>query len=187
MFAKKFIRFCVILVGIFVVLLLVLGLFQPHDITVTRSAAISAPKEVVFQQMVKFSNWLNWSPWTKLDPGMQNQFGGTDGQVGSTYHWTGDPHKTGEAELKMTAITGTSLQFSFNLIKPEELKASGTLVAEDAPGGSKATMTFTNHYSYPWNALLFLTNLEKSIGPDLERAVDNIKDVVEQTKVDSSK
>ena len=182
MFAKKFIRFCIALVGIFVVLLLVLGLFQPHYITVSRSATIAAPKEAVFQQMVKLSNWPNWSPWSRLDTSMKNEFTGTDGQVGSMYHWTGDPQKTGETEITIKAINGTSLDFNFKLIKPEELKAKGTLSAEDAPGGCKATMTFTNHYSYPWNALLFLTNLEKSIGPDLEKAVNNMKETVESRK-----
>lgn len=180
MFTKKFIRFCIALISIVVVLILVAGLFQPHDITVSRSATINAPKETVFVQMVNFKNWPSWSPWSRLDTSMKNDFSGTDGQPGSIYHWTGDEHKTGEAEIKNTGVNGTEMQFSFTLLKPGNMKATGMLKAEDAPGGTKATMTFTNHYDYPWNALVFMTNLEKNIGPDLEKALANMKTVVEK-------
>jgi uncharacterized membrane protein len=180
MFSKKFIRFCLALVGIVIAALLILGIFQPHDITVSRSATINAPKEAVFAQMVQFKNWPNWSPWSRLDTSMKSEFTGTDGTPGSTYHWIGDDHKTGEALIKNTAVNGTEMQFTFTLVKPGNMEANGSLKAEDAPGGCKATMTFTNHYSYPWNALVFLTNLEKTIGPDLEKAVNNIKAVAEK-------
>lgn len=180
MFAKKFIRLCLGLALITIAAILILGLFQPHDITVTRSVTINAPRPLVFEQMVKFRNWPSWSPWSRLDTTMKNEFKGDDGQPGSIYHWTGDDHKTGEAEITNKGVKGTEMQFSFVLIKPEKLEAHGSLTAEDAPGGTKASMSFTNHYNYPWNALIFMTNLERTIGPDLEKGLNNMKSLAEK-------
>ncbi len=53
-------------------ILAVLGLAttKPATFRVERSAAISAPPEVVFANLEDFHQWAAWSPWEKLDPAM---------------------------------------------------------------------------------------------------------------------
>ena len=182
MSTKKFLRFFLVLAGIIIGGILILGITQPKDVTVSRSAVINAPKELVFDQMVHFRNWHNWSPWKRLDSSMVDTFTGVDGQIGSTYHWKGDNHKTGEAELKNAAITGTQMDFNFTLLQPSQSSAKGMLKAEDSAGSTKATFSFTNHFDYPWNAMLIFMNLDKTMSKDLENGLKNIKDYAETRK-----
>ena len=85
----KILRYLLILVVILVVAVLAIGLIEPNDVTVVRSTTINAPKDVVFEQIVKFKNWTNWSPWYKKDPTMKMTYLGTDGEPGSSYTWEG--------------------------------------------------------------------------------------------------
>ncbi len=180
MSTNKFLRASLIIIGIVIGVILIVGATQPKSISVTRSVVINAPKSVVFEQMVRFKNWPNWSPWSRLDTSMKNTFEGNDGTTGSVYSWVGDDRKTGTVKITNTGVNGTELQFSFKLIKPEAPASSGILKAEDSAGMTKATMTFTNHFDYPWNAMVILTDLNKTIGPDLEKAMKNLKEVAEK-------
>ena len=179
MSTKKFLRFFLILTAIVIGAILIAGTVEPKDVTVYRSTEIKAPRQVVFEQMVRFKNWPNWSPWKRLDTSMIDTFTGTDGQTGSTYHWKGDNRKTGEAEIKNTSVNGTEMEFSFELLQPSQSKAKGKLKAEDSEGGTKATLSFTNHFDYPWNAMLLFMDLDKTMSRDLEYAMKNMKEYVE--------
>ena len=175
MSTKRFFTICFVLIGIFVVSLFIIGLVQPKDITVSRSAFIQAPKEQVFKQMSDFRNWRNWSPWPRMDTSMKDSFAGPQGELGAIYHWFGDPTKTGEAELKATAINGTSMTFNFALIEPSKMNTSGTLSATDSANGTRATFSFTNHFDYPWNAMTIFMNLDNLLSKDFDSGLNNMK------------
>lgn len=180
MSTQKFVRFLLLLAVAAVAALMIAGALQPRSVTATRSIIINAPKDSVFNQMVHFKNWPNWSPWSRMDTSMKNEFTGNDGQPGSVYHWIGDARKTGEAEIMTTKVTGTEMEFSFKLIKPEAPGTTGALSAIDTAGGTKATISFTNHFDYPWNAIIIFNNYDKLMGKDLDNALANLKQVAEK-------
>ncbi len=180
MSTKKFFRICFILIGVIIAGLLIEGLIQPKDVVVSRSAFIKAPKEVVFQQMVHFKNWRNWSPWTKLDTSMKDSFSVADSGAGSFYHWKGDLSKTGEVEIRNKSISGTAMVFDFELLQPSHVITSGALKAEDSAGGTKATFSFTNHFDYPWNAMTIFMNIDNLLSKDFEAGLNNMKDYIEK-------
>lgn len=180
MSTKKFLRFFLILAAVVIAAIFIVGLTQQRSITVSRSITINAPKEKVFEQMVLFKNWPNWSPWSRMDTSMKNEFKGTDGQTGSSYHWVGDEKITGEAEITNMAVNGTEMQFSFKLIKPEAPEATGMVSAKDSSGATVATISFTNRFDYPWNAMIIFTDLDKTYRNDLENALKNMKAIAEK-------
>jgi hypothetical protein len=179
MTTPKFFRFCFILMLVVFAAILVEGLIQPKDITVSRSTFIQAPKELVFKQMVHFKNWPNWSPWTRLDTSMKSTFSDNDSQAGSTYKWVGDLAKTGEVEIKNTSVEGSKMVFSFELLKPSHMVTSGSLIATDSAGGTKATFSFTNHFDYPWNAMTLFENIDNILSKDFEAGLKNMKSYIE--------
>ena len=187
MSTKKFLRFFLILTSIILGTILILGVIQPKDVTVSRSTVIKTNKPLVFDQMVHFKNWHNWSPWKRLDSSMADSFAGTDGEPGSIYHWTGDNRKTGEANIKNLSVAGTQMNFSFELLQPSQNKAGGMLRADDSAGITKATFSFTNHFDYPWNAMLIFMNLDKTMGKDLENGLNYMKEYIEQQNTPAPK
>jgi effector-binding domain-containing protein len=184
---KKVLRFIVILLLILIVGVVVLGLIAPKDVTVERSLTINAPTDAVFTQMGNFRNWEHWSPWYRADPTSKIVYSGEDGKAGSSYHWTGDPKKTGEGEMTATEINGTSMKYALHFLKPWEQKADGFIKAEDAGNGTtKASWGFSAHYPFPWNAMLVFMDMDKMLGKDFEAGLKNIKDYVEKNPAGSS-
>ena len=175
---KKFLRFVVVLLLIVIVAVVVLGLIEPNDITVTRTALIKAPKEAVFEQMVYYKNWLNWSPWYRMDSGkMKMTYYGTDGQPGSGYTWEGD--KTGAGDMKDSAVKGTEMTYVLTFTKPHTGSAWGTLKADDSAGMTKATWTCSMHFPFPMNAMCIFMNMDKMLGGDFASGLENMKTYVE--------
>lgn len=184
---KKFLRFLIITILVVAAAILVIALLEPNDFTVSRTVVINAPKEAVFEQMVKYKNWTHWSPWYKLDSTMKLTYNGEEGAVGSSYHWVGDEKKTGEGEMKTVTINGTSMDCELHFLKPFESKAKSFLIAKDSAGMTKATWGFSQHMSFPWNAALLVMNMEKLLGPDFENGLKYMKEYVEKNVVPAAK
>src|SRR4051812_19038405 len=113
---RKFLRFLLVLLGIIVLGIIILGIVEPKEITVSRSTVISAPKDVIWEQIVKFKNWPNWSPWYAMEPTVEMTYFGEDGKEGSYYHWVGK--KTGEGNMKNAGMKDGELDWALSFIKP---------------------------------------------------------------------
>lgn len=175
---KKFFKFLGILLLILVLVIIVLGLIAPKDIKVSRSTTINAPKEVVFEQIVKFKNWPHWSPWYQMEPNVEITYNGVDGEPGSSYVWKGK--KTGSGEMKNAGINGTNMNYELFFKEPFENKAHGSfMVADTGNGQSKVTWTYEGHMSFPWNAMGVFMNMDKMLGGDFEKGLSNMKAYVE--------
>jgi effector-binding domain-containing protein len=179
---KKFFRFLGILILILLVIFLVTALVAPKDIKIERSVTMNAPKELVFEQMVKFRNWPAWSPWYEMEPTVKMTYYGTDGQPGSGYTWKGE--KTGEGDMKNVGVSGTTVNYQLTFKEPFENQAHGMLKAEDAGSGkTNATWTFETHMSFPMNGLMaIISAVTGGVGKDFEKGLNNMKAYVESGK-----
>lgn len=168
----------VVLILIVIVALTILVFVEPTDVTVTRTTVIKAPKEAVFEQIVNFKNWHNWSPWNKLDGDkMKMDFYGTDGTPGSGYKWVGV--QTGAGDMKDSAVNGTDMLYNLTFTEPHAGSAWGHFKADDTAGMTKVTWICTMHFGKPSNAMLVFMNMEKLLGPMFEDGLKDMKTFVE--------
>lgn len=174
---KKFLRFLLIFIVIIIAGFLIIGLFAPKDITVSRTVMINAPKQAVFEQITNFKNWTNWSPWYKMEPTMKITYSGPDGQVGSSYHWVGE--KMGEGEMKLASVNGNRADFDLTFIKPFKSTPKSYMMAEDSAGMTKTTWGFNQHFGYPFNAMLLFMNMDEMLGKDFNNGLTNMKQHLE--------
>ena len=63
---------------------------RPDSFRVERSADLAAPPEAVFALIDDLRQWPRWSPWEKLDPGMEKTYDGPPSGVGASYSWKGN-------------------------------------------------------------------------------------------------
>lgn len=177
----KFLRVLIIIIVILAVIVGILSLVAPKEVTVSRSATINAPKDVVFNHMSHFKDWDKWSPWHEMDPNMTITFKGEDGTVGSGYHWVGtEEKKTGEGEMTNTGLSGDTMKYSLNFLKPFKSTADGMFIAEDAGNGmTKATWQFHTKPTFPGNIFALFMNMDKMLGKDFEHGLDNLKKLAE--------
>jgi hypothetical protein len=177
-FMKKLARYTLILLLLIVVTVLILAVVEPTSIPVTRTIIIKAPKDVVFDQIVKFKNWPNWNPWQRYDSAMKTTYQGTDGQPGSGFSWEGND-KVGTGEMKDSAVNGTQMVFVMNMLKPMKNSAAGYLKTEDTAGMTRVTWEMTAHMPFPMNAMDAFMNMDKLLGADFEAGLSNMKQYIE--------
>ena len=57
--------------------------------TVERSTTVAADPQRVYDQLIDFHKWVNWSP-EDLDPTQERTYGGADSGPGAKYAWSGN-------------------------------------------------------------------------------------------------
>lgn len=173
---KKFFKISGLVFLILAAIVLIMGLIQPKDITIARSVTIKAPQKVVFQQISRFKNWPNWSPWIEIEPGVKLVYNGIDGNAGSSYEWLGD--ETGSGKMTAVHIGAEQIDFDLLFIKPWEGHATGFLKAIAlTPFETEVTWNMTMHADFPMNALGFMTR--KMITKDFVHGLDLLKTYTE--------
>ncbi len=159
---------------------LIAGFIVPREQVVTRKIAIKAPTATVVSAITHFEQWPKWCNWTKIDSTMKLNFSGTDGSVGSSMSWIGDPKKTGSATISNVKTSANGMDFNFKLTVPQEQDYTGGLSVADSAGYAVTTFKFATIYSYPWNAFLLLRSHNEYEGKDLEKSLQYLKTYCEQ-------
>lgn len=143
--------------------------------TVTRSITVEAPPEVVFELVDDLREWVEWSPWDKLDPRMEKSFEGPPRGVGASYRWAGnDEVGTG----RMTIIESRPPEeVSYRL----EFTAPWTSVS--TPGftirreGERSFVTWTlmGRHGFAGKIFALFADFDGEIGADFERGLVALK------------
>lgn len=156
---------------------MLLGLFAKKNYHIERSAEINAPREVVFEQLHLFKNFINWSPWHVYDPNMKTEIAGTDGEPGARYNWSGND-KVGTGYQLLKSVTPDRVDFEINWgWGPSPAYFA---LEETANKKTKVVWAMDMHVAFPWNAFSMLTDVNAFVGKDFESGLANLKKVCEQ-------
>lgn len=182
----KILRFIVILVLILGAAFLAICAFSPKEVTMERSTVIDAPKSVVWPQIQYFKNWPNWSPWKEMDSAMKVTVTDNDGQKGSSYHWVGDPKRTGEGEMENTGITDNEMKFNVHFVKPFEASSDGWLKMADEAGKVKVTWGYHAKYGFIASGIMTVMGMGKELAKSFDRGLELMKKYCEAHKNDAA-
>lgn len=180
----KVLRFLIILILILVVGYLVLCAVSPKEMTVERSTTINAPASVVWDQMVHFKNWPNWSPWEEMDSTITNTYSGNDGEPGSTSHYTSK--KSGEGKMTNTGVTGMKMTYDLEFIKPFKAMTTGYVAVTEENGATKATQHFHEEVPFMMRGASALMGGEKMIRESFDRGLTLLKEYSEKHASDGN-
>ena len=169
------------LAAVLAVFLLVAS-FQPSQFTFSRSITVQAKPAVCFKLVNNFHQWETWSPWAKMDPGMQAAYDGPASGVGASYAWSGNG-KVGSGKMTLIKSTPSSLiDIQLEFLKP--MKGTDLTEFTFTPEGKETQVTWT--MSGPLNlvekAIHMVCNMDKMIAPDFELGLAQLKDQAEASK-----
>jgi len=172
-----------ILIGlaVLVVLFVIVVASRPSDFSISRSAAIAAPAEIVFNQVNTLRSWEAWNPWGKLDPNIKMTYDGPPAGVGASYAWTGNS-KVGEGRSTIVESKSAQLvRFRLEFMKP--MKAINTAEFTFKPDGDQTAVTWTMNgkCNFVGKAFGLLFNCDKMIGCQFEQGLAAMKSVAEST------
>ncbi|MEE4176018.1 MAG: SRPBCC family protein [Bacteroides sp.] len=163
-----------------ILLLLVISLIAPKEFPIEREVIINCPKDEVFQRVRSLEFQEEWSVWGKLDPNAQYTYTGVDGTVGSVQSWEGNKD-LGKGEQEITGITeGERIDFEIRFIKPYK-STSDLFITTEALGESETLVKWgmVGKIPVPMNLYMLFSNMNKTLGTDLEEGLQNLKMIME--------
>lgn len=120
------------IIGGIIVLLLLIGLLTPGQVTIEDTIVINKPVDEVFDYIRHVKNQDNYSTWNMMDPDMKKEYSGTDGQVGFVYKWDSQKQSNvgaGEQEIK-AIVPNKSLDMELRFKRPMEDVAQSKFTTE---------------------------------------------------------
>lgn len=178
---KKAILAIVGIIVLVVVVFCVAAALQPADFRITRTAAINAPPEKVFEQVNDFHKWDAWSPWAKLDPAMKTMYGGAPAGVGSAYSWVGND-QVGEGTMAIAeSHPYEHIKINLEFIKPFSAKNVTEFTFKPEGDKTNVTWTMSGTNNFVGKAFGMVMNMDKMVGGDFEKGLAQLKTVSESS------
>ena len=177
----KFVKQLIILIIALVSIVLIVALFVSNDFKVTRTVQIEREGSDVFDYLRYLENQENFSAWSQKDPDIKQTYSGPDGNVGSIYSWDSKLEDVGSGEQEIIEIiSGRSIEYELRFKKPWESVAKASfLLNKTTATSTKVIWSFDGSMSWPWNITLLFMDMDSQLGPDLEKGLDNLKNVLE--------
>ena len=170
------------LLALVVVVVLGIASTKPNTVHYERSAVLSAPADVIHGLVNDFRAWEPWSPWEKLDPGVQRTYGGATSGVGATYHWLGNKN-VGEGKMTIVeSVPGKLVRIRLEFIKPFAATNEANFILSPAGGGTNVRWTMDGENLFVGKVMSIFINMDKMIGANFEKGLADM-DKVAQGKV----
>lgn len=159
-----------------VLLVVLLAATKPKTFRYERRATIAAQPEKVVALLNDFRQWQSWSPWEKLDPGMQRTHSGAAAGVGAIYQWSGNK-KAGSGRMEILANTATLVKIQLDFIAPFKARnlTEFSVVANGA--ASDVVWAMSGESPFVSRIMSVFIDLDKMIGKDFESGLANINRV----------
>jgi len=177
---KKALKIIGILLLLFIVFVLIAGLFMSTSYHFQKEIVINAPKEKVWNLVNNFHGHDKWSPWKDGDPDIQVSYEGQDGTEGAVYKWKGNK-EVGSGEQTITKLEPMSrVNTHIHFIEPFAGEADAFIMLDDAGNSNtKVTWGFDTHYAYPKNTMLLFVNMDKMMGEQYNKGLNRLKNIAE--------
>jgi len=159
--------------------LLIFAAARPDTFRIQRRTSVKAPPAKVFALVNDFHNWVDWSPWEKMDPKMKKTHSGTPMGKGAVFEWAGNK-KVGKGRMEIIESSpGSRIMIQLEFIEPFERHniTEFTLKAER----NSTIVTWAMYGPSPYLAKLtgLFFNIDDMIGKDFEAGLSSIKAVAE--------
>jgi Polyketide cyclase / dehydrase and lipid transport len=172
----------IIALGSIVALLLIIGLFVKKDYTVGKEVIVNKSKSFVFDYLRFLKNQNKFSVWATMDPNMKTEYSGTDGTEGFVSAWDSENKNVGKGEQEILKIVnGERIDYEIRFIKPfASTSWANMIVASANENQTRVHWEFTGKMKYPTNLTLLFMNMEKMVGNDLEKGLQNLKTIMDK-------
>jgi len=161
-----------------VAVIVIIASTKPDQWSIERQVTIPSAPGKVFPYMDDLHKFLEWSPWSKLDPNMKLTHGGPASGSGAHFSWVGNG-KAGSGKMTITESRPNDLvRCQLDFIKP--FRCTNTQDFALKPEGSQTVVTWTMNGKAPFLFKLFLVfaSADSMMGKDLERGLTNLKALV---------
>ena len=174
----KFVR---ILLGIIVIIAAIIfigGMFLSDKYSVNRTIMIKAPQGKIYNNIADFNKFLQWNPWSKMDPAAKVKISGPVAQAGHLYEWAGK--ESGQGQMLIDKVDSASfVDIELKFIKPFESVANTNFTLAPLADSIKVTWSMSGESKATLEKWMYL-NMDGMIGKDFESGLKNLKELSEK-------
>lgn len=174
----KILQWTLAVIGAIALAALAVGFFLPSTFEVSRSIAIAAPAEKVYDDIADPRRWKAWSVWTRRDPNMEIAYAGPPFGQGAKWSWKS--RSEGNGSMEFTRVE-PNRRVEYSLYFPDfGMRSTGEFRLEPQGGGTR--VTWTNKGDVGTNPLkhYLAAAMDRLVGPDFEAGLANLKALAEK-------
>ena len=174
-----------VLLGIAGVLVVTIGgvaaaaSMQPDATHVERSVTVQATAADLEPHVSDFTNFVNWSPWTDLDPTQATTFSDPPGGQGAWYSWEGNDD-VGKGRMDLTAVSLGKVTHHLTFIEPFAAEADAHILWKQQGDGLEVTWTYDADNDFMGKVMSLFMDMDDMLGPDYEKGLASLKSNVEK-------
>ncbi|MBD0832087.1 SRPBCC family protein [Aestuariibaculum sediminum] len=167
---------------LFLLLIAVIGTsiyvaIQPNDFIVSRTRTIEAPASIIYNNVIDFKNWKDWSSWVEADSDIRLIYPEQTSGINGSYTWEDEsgigtmttletvPNATISQEMQIADFPSSKVDWTFNPNPDGTTDVTWTIEGKNLPFGFKAYTAFTG-------------SMEEQIGPHYERSLEKLDSIV---------
>lgn len=172
-----------ILIGLAVLVAVLVAVIvtRPDTFQVERAQTMAASPAVAYAQVADFRNWKVWSPWEKRDPAMKTSFGGTLGEVGSTYEWAGNSEVGVGKMTVVEARPGEMVRIKLEFTEPYVSTSDSVFTFTPEGAGTKVKWVMSGDHNFMSKAMCLVMDMDAMIGKDFELGLAQLRTHAEAT------
>ena len=132
-----------VLISAVLILISLSGFAQSKALEVQTIQTIEAPINEVYNILRSFERFPEWSPFLLTDPEQKNHVTGTDGQIGSAFHWEGIAEKSLGSQTLSKLEENKFLKMDCDVQKPQKSKGVFEYYLAEENGKTIVTQNFS--------------------------------------------
>ena len=159
----------------------VLSLLMPTQQKIERSITIHAPAAFIYRQLIKLENFNTYSVWSQQDSTIKYTLTGSDGTVGASTSWTGDPEISGDGKIEIVLLEeNKTIKHKLHFTQPKKGMAESAFTLKETNGKTTVTWNFDLATPRPWNIFNLFYSLDKNRGKDFDESLATLKTAIEK-------
>jgi len=159
--------------GILVVLVILIGFLLPREVSVSRTAVITAPQWQVFTPVADLTQWNQWAKWNMVDPEMKIEWGAVKMGEGASYSWKSEHPNVGNGAMTISEVKGID-KLVMDMEWEGQTGATSSFVLTQVPEGTGVTWSINMDMGPGpigrWMGLL----MDQWVGADFEEGLNNL-------------
>lgn len=167
-----------IVAALFAAVLVAVIATRPSEFCVSRSAVMSAPAPILFEQVNNLLLWAAWSPWDKLDPDMKKTFAGPPAGVDASCSWVGE--KSGEGSMTITESRPNQLvRLKLDFVKPFKASNTAEFTFQSQENQTVVTWSMSGKNNFMAKAFGLIMSCDKMVGGEFEKGLANLNSITQ--------
>jgi len=148
---------------------------------VERSIVINKPASAIYNELIRLENFHKFSVWSQQDSSAVYTFSGTDGTVGASTSWKGNPLISGEGKIEITALVpDQKIVHELSFTQPKKGTATSTFkLSQTEKSNTTVEWIFELATPRPWNIFNLMYSLDEKMGADFENGLQSLKTIIE--------